>query len=450
MKESTEQSSRIYYKNKDHKDIYGQFEGSGQSKMEKPMFHGALFMNDDEPNNGILWRKMFRDRYFKYYTSGSYEWNAINGICYINPAVNTIGLGDYMYRGSTQHYDVCAINPDSNPFYLSSEDGKCLKAYNRSHSLFSQNLTTYHSTKDYIIGQAYGTSRNHYKMNIKKSDNPGMPYEFESLEKVFGASDFDANPNSTFSPVSAGNESNLLLVQGYDNNSKEFIGFYNADTNAISKYVIPTGTLLYSLTNLVSANGRVFLIGSVYNNKTLKYDTGYRELTGGTFGELKYFPMTFNSNISRKALRYHNGTYYLYLMVYSTPYLYTTTDFSTFTRVPLPESITIREINGRRNPLTISLISDTPRMINFDMLNYNSAFQIYEDNKKVFGTPDMAFLQYYGSGWSNYAIVYLDNLTFQESDNNFYFLSSDCGYNSYKCFDNQGMWKHYYNLESEA
>lgn len=116
----TQQSARLFFINKDHKDIYGNLP-TGVQGQSYTGFHHALYLKDaDAKHHDVIWHKMFPDLRF-YYKGGNPQ--ASVGLCYPKANVTSGLLPLFNWQGGA-FTDERIVYKVYNELFVSTKDGR--------------------------------------------------------------------------------------------------------------------------------------------------------------------------------------------------------------------------------------------------------------------------------------------------------------------------------------
>lgn len=438
------QSSRLYYRKKDHKDIY-YYNPKSPDYMKSPMFHSAVYLSGiGVHRDGLYWRKLFPDRYFKSRYEG-------DNLCYVDPPTYCGFQGTFTYLADTMNAEFRAANYGLNPYYVTSYDGRCYKRFINSKGIAIDRPTKFRGTRNYVVCDDWGGTT-FYKISFKKDPNALSdtdPYIVDTVTTIRP----EVNENSFLFYGGYPCDTSVVVFQ-VDRTNEQACKVYNTDTDECTEIKIPSGSkyrYLFGYSELLVANGRTFIPGNMSG-------TGQpfiHEVTDGVIGNLYMLPLLPITNTGRGnvhlGLKYNNGTYYLYETFYCNNgddygnAVFTSTDLISFTRVDIPRRLYIKNIYNPSETnyvdLTVTSLTDSHIFYSHNIHSIQDAGQLYENNRKIFDTYDMVFRVSTGYGSTKGLHIYLDNPTFQESDSNFYFSGSQVGSSDYT-YD--AMWKQYY------
>lgn len=396
------QTSRMYYKLKDHRDCYA--EGK---------FHGGMWLPGcDSSVDDLIWRKKFPDKYFRFVCNGTYEFTSLGGICYpeIQATSDAVpGFGTLIY---TENYELSMSNYWWSNLNISSDDSRLWKQTKVSGP-FSRVGHMYGMKNGFIV-QDYDNYKNWYYFPIV--DN-GKGYG--ELGEYVPISMPPARNDSWY--VVTNRDADYALIQCDDPNTsarKHYI--FDEESKSFNSFSA-SGIQVYS--TMCFANGRYFNCPS---------PSTYYEIYKN--GNVVSHSSPFNDTPS--SIIYRNGTYYLY----RGNTIKTTTNLSSFSTITLPNKITVKAINEYTSPYEIETSRIADAMKNYGGMYVNS--KRIKDNSNT----DISVSVYYSNPWSNNITLYMDNLLIQESDNNFCFTSSNFTQSNPNVRTPQKIWQKYYDL----
>lgn len=434
MQNQSSQSSRIYYKKKDHKDIYAKLTDYPNS-MKEPMFHGTMYLKDsDESVADIIWRKQFNNRYFVYTTFGSYYIKDSHGICYIEPKVQIGVVNNGEYNAFTDKFFVSNANYWTDWIHITDSACKSDATYYINGKLpFSRYYSTLYGSKN-GYSTRYGGTLFYITLKENEANKCG---EIDSCQSI-----------------SIGEDTENIIVYSHPKSSLVAFNYYstsewmilNVDSlESTERFSVPSNIAAYPYTANESSfvNGKMIIhaVGYYYDSTSRDgyYVVSLLEVTENGF--VIHNPLTFKGMRPSTALRYHNGKYYLYVTVNESTRIYIGNNLDSFNQINVPDSIMVNSIYDDY-PLQVGIGSYTGCFV--DAQAVRRAFRIYENNKDELDTSDMA-LPVKILGYDNYIMLYMDNLTFQASENNFFFKSSEVASTTKP----QKMWEYYYKLTEE-
>ena len=461
----TQQSARLYFKQKDHKDLYGTLP-YGAGGQFTGFHHGLYMQGKDTSRYDIIWRKMYPDKYFLAITEG-YSWTDVRGsrgiICYPEQKVCNIN-----YQGAP-YIDVLAdvgkhilyVPTGDNTFtMIGSEDGKFI---NRCGTLLPnvEHARIVGSAKGGFVCKDLWNDRNMWYFPIVEDSHHVLADVGEAIELGSGAS-----MSNNFNYCG-------LLPYIYFWSARDISPRPGAMSERHMYYkVFNTETQSFSSTqdvNLGDSSGWDY--NGVYDKDIFTYTINERDEHNYYVGQRLGFVIMSNGVVSQRVtiptlrygfsgvnIKYTNGLYYIY--VSGTTYaeqsqnrhnfniLYTTSDFHSFSVHTLPNTVTIYDIKGN-SPYTLYMNTDAPYPqgdydVNFSV--NDRMHQLFFENNKLIYPQDRVFRVSIPSGWTNSIIMYFDNPYFQDNGNNFYILSSawqsDYGFGEI----GQEMAKRYYHM----
>lgn len=424
------QSSRMIYENKDHKDI-----------VYNDKFHSALAYKDaDADRYDLVWRKMFPDRYFIYRAIESQSGPL--GICYPKEKIN-IGtpfqfpLGTYMGRTDKYMMHIGSYGYFDN-ITVYSEDGRVRTKSKKTAPISRADAVAY--SKSGVMFRDYSTG-NWYLCTLIDG-KPNYPCEIGSFVKALNVGEVGSRYVSYCYDIEGNSDHVLFYYQENGNNI-----YYDVDTKSknISRTELPAvvyGDTVIDRFALHHVGNRDIVVTHGGDGWSNNERFSLYELSGGIFTFLCDIPARFYSSNIGATVKYNNGLYYIYISFYKDrngskqTKLYTTSNFTSLTEISLPDSITLKDIDGN-NPISIPLNTNS----NINVLSAQSMAQhpniIYEKNKKLIDAPCVSFVDSFG-------IIYFDNLNLQATEGSFYF--ADRNYNSL-IENEQRMFKKYYSEE---
>ncbi len=420
-----QQSSRLYFRRKDHKDVYGKFEN-----MAEPRFHGGFYVKKDEQNlDGLLWRTMFPDKYFMFQTDNSYSVNP-HGIVY--PSEKILG-GNSIYLNRSAYSDKARVGVTNNlgrisdGLYVSSKDERVVQWIEHDFGIGDTNA---------IVGMQGGvlvhaTRDKWYFIEINEPEEPS------GVCQIGEVTEFE----STMSNVVAHPSSNIAWISGSDGSYKWYA--FNSETKSLTQVGFSNMDLFYD-TNTQCANGRWFH----FHGKTVSGDTYYYITEINASGVVREAQL-FTERKSNFGIVYANSRFYLYFNHRSQDggglILYTSTNMSSFSQVALPQQITIPNINGE-DSITLDVAKANGDHIVYADDIYNQ-FKCYVNSERVSGNGELCYPQFFYTTHSNDYLVYIDNMTFQSSGSNFYATPTQCSEDEEdSVVDNQKMFKLYHHI----
>lgn len=413
----TSQSSRMYFRTKDHKDAY--FD-------EK--FHGAMIYSDDDAvTHGIYWRKMFRDRYVIYLSGGNRQ-NGYFPLVY--PKEKLLVDSTWYTSEKFAINNLCnmyAQNWWPDHLRITSTDRRVVKSYDNISLPFGQ-YGAWWAVKDGVLSEdnySAWNAKDIYYLKVKESsDVHNHAYELDTCTKVID--------HKSISRIFSNGFSYNVIIRYNDKTAWDLLNV-NTGTLIENVYTPNNDYIVNESSGLQYANGKSFMVGY--------YGTGYSrtaclyEITDTSV--IRHDIATF-SDSSYPYIRYYDGYYYAYISVslgiYSPNvlHLYKSSDLNSWSEISIPSSISIPALDQSENYIvnTINLISRW------------HLIQFFENSEPIFDTGDM----FSGTNWgfenNDFLCVYLDNLTFQVNDNCFAYKQSWA--NSH--YNPMGMWEHYYSI----
>lgn len=449
MKKQTEQTSRLFYQNLDHKDVF-----MLDNITHKPTFYGAMAMKDiDDDGRIMVWRKMFRDRYIVCRLNGG-GYAGFWGVCY--PKEKRLENGGYVGDMILVDEEVFLYHiGQTQTVYLTSEDAKLVK----QEQLGGAYVNPIPFFNGVLIPPRY-TSSNAQFATFKKNEFSGYNREVDSVSTVGSYSDYATITNST-APANGSGRCAILRSYADDeikDGQRVKIAFklWNAITKSFSIHKIDAENLdgkkgiEYAIIDRpLGANGRNFVL---FRTSDVDKDTGKAENWYYTIYEygptgihkVGYAPKVIELyEYSNTALKYNNGIYYLYQTYYSqrgilANRIYTSSDMNSFTGFKPQDIVYLKDYKGNNE---IELVMNGPYS-GRNAFNCYSIDQwsnaIYEDNKIVKSPSDIS--------WTNNDVTYyFDNLKLMPSGNNFYFFANQM----YEA-GTQQMFNKYYDLEDNT
>lgn len=420
----TIQSSRIYFRGKDHKDAY--FNG---------LFHGAMAYKDADPSvDNVIWRKSFPDRYFAYKNYGEYEWSNEHGICYTKQKINMGIVGGEFYSARTSKYLINSQNYWADSIYISTEDEKCIKYYSVQNPI--SRITQYAGLNNTILARDW--DYNWYFTTLTERESIAVPPTWNPLQPLATGSFFQDKgigypvlyvcPHGTGKLAVFRNSGKIIV---WDEETQSFSNVFND----------PHGSV-----DIRYANGRIFILCR-YN----WINTGIYEIIPSGIVRVGTMPwISGESDAYFLAMRYADGIYYLYVTYTTTnrkPYVFSSSDLANWTAHTIKSEITIK-------PLPADAWRGNQTILTNESFTYNKGiytpeyiereFPMFENGKRVKNPYDIAMPIYYSYGNSNYLMCYFDNPFLEESEGNFYFFSSDVR----SAARPQEMWTNYYREDT--
>lgn len=448
---TTAQSSRILYRTpgtnitKDHKDIYykditlGGYEG----------FHYAMYMKYKDPSvHDVLWRKMFRDRYFTYVSHGSYEWSGAYSLVYPLQKVksNSINVGYQGYHVHTEKYVIYQVD---SIIYVAAEDGRVFIKLKNFDFTYRRNTSEIgvpylqHIMCGYKDGFIWEERENitsstvlYNYYYVKLDDN----FTVESKEEIFSR-------NSSIQKFIGDPRSNFVLYRSAANQW----GFINTATKEV-----------FSEFGVVSGGGvPVYIMGYWYltgwyapdSHQPYDHSPAIQRIGENGVQAFKFLGDYIGRDYSwPSCVIYNSGNFYWYMQPESNTalMLFTASDISgDWTQISLPNTITFdcitsdRTFTFRLKPSYVG-VYDADFIMSYNLFNVGTGQVIYqyEDNKRVFDTDWLVADVYRYAPNSNNLLCHFDNLLFEPSENNRYCYNSDT-------VKYGNMWDHYYTEEGD-
>lgn len=423
------QTSRIYFRRKDHKDAY--FDGK---------FHGAMYYKGaDATVDNLIWRKTFNDRYFAYQTAGVSEWADGHGICYPKNKINIGNLGqETYYSARTGKYLINTNNYWADYIYIYTEDEKCIKGYSIQSPF--RKVYQYYGLTNTII--ARDDDHNFYYTTLEERENVVLPPKWRTMQSLISKAELVEKGliySATLRVAPRGTGKLALFTTQLSDCIKGLV--WNEETNAFSD----SFNLPHSNPYFCFANGKIFILCSANWVNTYIY-----EVTDSGCVQVGNIPcISGTTGTYDMGMRYADGIYYLYLRFsdINKSYVFTSNNLTNWTPHELPRTITVNPIPSGtwRGPLVIYTDSSYISGCGYYESNMvTTEFPMFENNKRLLNQYDLAFHVPRVQANSNYAICYFDNPLLEESDNNFYFMSSD----SASTATPQKMWEEYYKEET--
>lgn len=406
------QSARLYYRGKDHKDIYFQ---------EK--YHNAMIVCK-EGNEKLVWRKLHDEGYFvytrweyvrsySYYTAILYPEYRIREYCSENTQA-TYHSDKYLAR----KYSYSSVGA------VVSADGKLWRRIIGN----DKEISVIPKGDGIVIVSSEGSSR--YKYTYYPILKSGYPDEENSL-MIY--SDTDAGTKRSIIYHTTGITDAYLL---FDESRSPYKAF------AVDmKGNIYDGLFTIAITDKIGGSG--CYNGMYYCVFTSVRSGCYVYVSNSSIGgpwERRSFPVTATDVYTIQS----DDGIVVYIgkvnnSMYSTVQIYTTTDFINYTRVDIPTSISVPIIgpiyDGEKNYLNYMMAYGAPEMAN--AYNYGVHYNIreyvgdmsnnqicYIEKGKISPPKGMIFQHSITLTSSRRAqiTVYLDNLFFQPSEGNFAFF----------------------------
>lgn len=405
------QSARLYYRKKDHKDIY--FQGN---------YHNAMYVRKDGDAQ-LVWRKLYDEPYYVYtnqaQTVQPYSYGA--AILYpkyrIRESVGEMSLQTYHSKKYlTRKYNYSSVGA------AISQDGKLWKRISGgSDERFVLPLG------DGIVKVRRISGQTIYEyvpcIGIETADKEAATiysvtekYAGDSIISSIGISDFllmmddSAYPRKAFAVDLKGNVyRDLFTLLGMDSESGGS-GYFD-------------GLYYFVVTNNRSFGGYVFVSESI---------AGPWEMRTPPVRASDLYAIQGSDEIVVYLDRINDS-------FYSKPQIYTTTDFIEYTKIDIPDSICIPIIgqiyNGEKDYINLIFSYGTPELDNAYNYGVNWGFHdylsgmchneiCYMENGKISPLKGMIFHKDITLVSRNIVqiTVYIDNLYFRESDGNFAFF----------------------------
>lgn len=395
------QSSRIYYRRKDHKDIY--FQG---------VYHNAMIVRK-EGDAELVWRKLYDEGYFVYTRQASGFYTAILYPKYRireyhnNAASNTYYSDRYLVRKYAY----------SSAKAIISSDGKLWKSIGGNSGALAvipkgDGVVVLSKQKYTYIPILESLDADEENSLVIFSDDEAGAKTGNSIFNTAGITDFCLLLNGSLSPVEA------LAVH---TDGSIYRGLFTANTTEVGGSGCYNGMYYCAFNNIpdgsyvyVSNNGRDWERRGIpvkgRNLYTIQSDKGI---------------IVYISSVNNNA--------------YSPMHIYSTTDFVNYTRIDFPDSIVVPIIgqiyNAEKSSLNLKLSpSATDVDGSYNPTVYTSVYgflsnmtrrQIcYIEKGKI--SPPKGMIMDYAINLINmtpaHITIYLDNLFFRESDGNFAFF----------------------------
>lgn len=404
------QSARLYYRKKDHKDIY--FQGN---------YHNAMYVRKDGDAE-LVWRKLYDDGYYVYTNmiqQGSY------GTAILYP--------EYRIRESVSEYTLSTVHSNryltrkyaySSAGAIISQDGKLWKRISGSTDerfvlpkgdgiVKVREVAYEQQSYEYIPCKGIETDDENA---VTIYTDPADTYSGNSIYLSRGIADFcllmDTNvyPRQAFAVDLNGNVYNgLFTLLGMDSESGGSGCF--------------DGLYYMAVTNNRSYGGYVFVsedIAGPWEMRTPPVKASDFYVIQGS-DEIVVYLSSINDSM------------------YSKPQIYTTKDFINYTRIDIQDSLCIPIIgpihNGEKEYINLIFSYGTPELddaynygINYGFFSYLSKMErneiCYMENGKISPPKGMIFQKeiWLANMQKAQITVYLDNLYFQESEGNFAFF----------------------------
>lgn len=449
---TSKQTSRIYYRGKDHKDVF--FNGK---------YHSIMAAKNDLGCDGVIWRKLYPDKYYMLRCSqwwlNGYQGVVSHGIYY--PGIDSYresyrfleGTGtikgsnfiiqsdySYQYFGYSGTHNVKSI-------YI-SKDGKCFKTLELDHYICAYPVIVPDGfIYKYNDGEKYSGGTNHY-YHVRINDD---------LEKDGDEEEVYSTTNY-FSQIYCphiGSDSDKLLYtySGSDSVSR----LYAMDLNGnISASDLPTSNTDYATGRISYQNGRYIMPVYTYtvSNKVYYYTQYICESTDGISWTKHRISGLFKNML---AVIWDGSQYIVYGDEYydgsdSNTYrltIYTGKSLGSLARAKdmgLYE-YGIKYINmNRDNESDVTLVFDS-KYLEWLYNTYPGIYRVTSDvihatlntghfkNYKQVMPQEIAVgsttLNKYGA-YTYYRTLYIDNLMLDESDNNFIAYNYVSGNEYYK------------------
>lgn len=460
------QSARLYFKQKDHKDLYGNLPlnyPDPQSQNRFTGFHHMLYMQGKDPSRyDIIWRKQYPDKYFLAVTQGSAPteaWGGRSVLCYPKQKTGTMGFVSVTDGISNvgNHVMYLAKAWSSMSPMIATEDGRMIKFgpdvlpnvnYPRMNLavrggfIMSNDWSPYETYACPIVEDAH-----HLCADAGEVIRLGTPSEIiPNASSDFGRHGC-SDGKSPYVFFSKGE--NIAPPGDVYTEYHSIYRYYNMETGTFSStYDI---NLHYSSGwRYVGVNGKdifTYTFNEVdEHHYYVSCRVGFIVLENGVFSRRSIIPESFYS-VDGPCVRYNNGVYYIYLSGTTLQtrqrftHIYTTTDFTSFTRRVVTGSIIMHAIRGEE---TYEIHFDSAESGTVAFGSGGQPQQTFFENNKMIYPQDRVFVLGIPSGWSNTIICYFDNPWLQDSPNNFYIKSSanDASYG----FSNQDMARKYYHM----
>lgn len=469
MKKETYQSSRLFFKDKDHLDIYFRdYPISGLDRGEDFLFHGGLFKTNEIGDLTLPWRKKFNEKYFvfEHISPGMDPTNCFYYLCYPNQKIIfNCGNAPIQDRLAYSKNGSISIETGAAPrseLKLYSSDMKTITEYELPTRPFGRQYRGCYSSKNFLILE--NDNYDCYKILIEPQDNENT--ENNPLIKIKESKYLFSNEDFNIYSDYAGNSNIIIMVP---NNSTRGYNIYNTETETMYENVFykPEGFVMLNANangyfHHINGRNLIFYYSYIYKNSTTVIGQTLHMVEFFDDGQVKkYNLMDFPGDsyiyIGDVFLKYYNKVYYLYIYRYfyqSTVKindLFISSNLQTFIKKDLPDYI---EIKNMINPsLTRKLFlngmgddySDTNES-NLTGISSSLRSVLFENNKKIYNTKDLFFKN---SKWHSIGpyddVIYLDNLLFLESENNFYITEGEISYLGNH--SEQLLWKEYYKDE---
>lgn len=397
------QSARLYYRGKDHKDIY--FQGK---------YHNAMIVRK-EGDAEIVWRKLYDEGYFVY--------TAMQGTAILYPKYR---IREYLSQVGETYYSKKYLARKymySNVGAMVSSDGKLWRMINGN----SKELAVIPKGDGIVVCSTIGSPKREYTYYpILES---GYPDEENALMIYSDADAGTATDNSIFN--TAGITDFCLLISGSVGQYKAFAvdmagNVYNrlftTDYSGIGGCGCYNGMYYCAFSNI--PNG-----GYVYVSNSIG---GTWERRDVPLKASEVYTIQSDEGIVVYLNRINDSTY-------GAVHIYTTTDFINYTKVDIPERLTVPIISqiyhSEKEYINFMLAYGSQEIDNaynlrvysfaYSYLQYMSRNKIcYIENCKI-NQPKGMIVQFYVTLINMkkaQVTIYLDNLFLQESEGNFAFF----------------------------
>lgn len=434
----SQQSSRIYFKGKDHKSLYGSLPIDYPTSYNTftGFYHGLYMQGKDQDRYDLIWRKMYPDRYFIYPTDGpSSEWGYRKGLCYCKEKI-VAGFIENSCGYCTGNYWFGNVNQWASSMKVQSSDRRLSKQCTYTPPF--REMSSIYPLKNGLVIRDWDSNFQYFRV-------------VDDTKKIFGSLEYVKQLNPAYGSVVYSKDGKIpyiyfigseyvsgstysLKVQAFSSETEELSSVYTAGARSDG----------YGFSSIsVSANGRLFI--------PVNYTTHWQpdrnavkliELSGTSYTE-HFIPGEYSGYGSTgdfMGIKYYNGTYYLYI----NRNIITTSNFSSYSlSKQLSGGVEIPHITDG-STITLNFEGQGETIYS---PSYISGYDMpFYENSKMVDTYDMAFMARRPyAPWTNDVIVYMDNPLMNGNENSFFIRSSD--FMSDFGFDGQEMARKYHHME---